>query len=228
MGRGSIYYQKGSRIRWMKYYVPGQRKPNRESTGTDDRAEAERILKDIEGQIARGQQITRTEKTVRLEVGTTKNKHGRLVVFPEGLLEVIRHQQEQTSRLEKAQGHIIPWVFHRNGKPIKDFREAWHNACERAGCTGTYCHDFRRTGARNMIRAGIPERVVMDIIGHKTRAMLDRYNIRNTSDLQEATRNTSGIDSGRVEENQRKLGERQWRLMPWLTDNTLDHYATAS
>lgn len=28
---------------------------------------------------------------------------------------------------------ICPYVFHRRGKPIKDFRDAWDKACEAVG-----------------------------------------------------------------------------------------------
>jgi integrase len=44
-------------------------------------------------------------------------------------------------------------------------------------------HDFRRTACRNLIRRGIPEKLAMQMVGWKDRAMIDRYHIVSKADL---------------------------------------------
>jgi hypothetical protein len=44
---------------------------------------------------------------------------------------------------------------------------------------------------RNLIQSGVPERIAMMISGHKTRAVLDRYNIVDERNLKDAARKLS-------------------------------------
>lgn len=146
-----------------------------------------------------------SEGLVSLDPGETKNEEGRTLYFNEELMQVV-------TALHKNRNLGCPYVFHRNGAPIRDFRGAWDAACIKAGLCEVLkddqgrpvliqdkkgnqktvkiptkiFHDFRRTAIRDMVRSGVPERVAMKISGHKTRSVFDRYNVTSDQDLREA------------------------------------------
>ena len=119
---------------------------------------------------------------------------------------------EEMKALQSQRQLGCPYVFHRDGQPIKDFRGSWDTACIKAGLfeilkdgqgnpvvikekkgnekvvkvPTKIFHDFRRTAIRDMVRSGVSERVAMRIPGHKTRSVFDRYNIVSDQDLKEA------------------------------------------
>jgi integrase len=92
-----------------------------------------------------------------------------------------------------------PLIFHRKGQRIWDFRKAWYNATEKAGYAGRVFHSLRRSSARDRIRAGVHERVVMSVNGWKTRAVFDRYNITSTRDAQEALEKTEAYRKSQIQ-----------------------------
>jgi len=114
--------------------------------------------------------------TVRLGAGDTKARAGR--VFPFGAAPSLK------GLLETQWAHRDGlFVFHRRGKRIKTFRDAWHRACLRAGLAGKHVHDLRRSAARDFRRAGVSETEIMALCGWKTASMFRRYDIITEGDL---------------------------------------------
>lgn len=119
-------------------------------------------------------------RVVRLRIENSKNKEARVLPLTGRLLEIIEARKEER-RLD------CPYVFHREGQPVGDFKKAWKTACKKSGLTGTLVHDLRRCAARNLSRAGVREQIAMGITGHKTSSMYRRYRIVDESDLRDAT-----------------------------------------
>jgi integrase len=125
----------------------------------------------------------------------------------------------------------------RDGKPIKSIKEARQTACVAVGLgkkeersvkkdkkgrkrkadryEGLLFHDLRRSAIRNLVRSGVPERVAMQISGHKSRSTFDRYNIVSEADLEQAARSLDafhtsvGTISGTIEGAKAILKEAQ-------------------
>jgi integrase len=116
--------------------------------------------------------------TIRLRPEVSKDAEGRVLTIVGELAELI--EKRRTLRVD-----LLSYVFHRRGQKIDRFYEAWRNACTKAGVPGKLFHDLRRTAVRNMIRAGVPERIAMAISGHKTRRIFDRYNFVNEEDIRQ-------------------------------------------
>lgn len=134
---------------------------------------------------------------VRLDVGTTKNKDGRffpIAAVPE-LRALLEAQRDVTQALQRATGRIVPHVFYRGtGRPIVAMECSWNEACKRAGLAGRHFHDLRRSGALNLRRAGLSESDIMELCGWKSRAMFQRYSIKDEAGL--AHRLARAVSSG--------------------------------
>jgi integrase len=120
-------------------------------------------------------------RTITLQAAHAKTGRGRVIrcgQSPE-LLAVLERRLA-TRRLDS------PLIFHNgHGRHVGNFSTSWGRALRRAKLTFAF-HDLRRTAIRNMVRAGVPERVAMEISGHRTRAVFDRYNIVSGRDLDDA------------------------------------------
>jgi integrase len=124
-------------------------------------------------------------RTVRLDPGTTKSGEGRTFPFTAAIERLLKAQKAEHDTLKKA-GQIVPLVFHRNGRRIRDVHKAWDGACTRAGFPGRLLHDMRRSAVRNMERDGVSRSAAMAMVGHKTESIYRRYAIVDAGALRDA------------------------------------------
>jgi integrase len=128
----------------------------------------------------RWENVDLKDRMIRLPADSSKNEDAREIPIAGAVESLIRAQLK--ARLSSG----CAWVFHRNGKRIRDFRGSWSAACEAAGLEGKLFHGLRRSGVRTMRRSGISEEIAMRISGHRTSSTFRRYNITSREDLAEA------------------------------------------
>lgn len=155
------------------------------------------------GEIAslRWTDVDRSEQIIRLRPEHSKNAEGRVLAL-EGELWNLIERQWQSRQYKRPDGvsGVSQLVFHWRGEPIREFRKTWASACKAANVPGMLFHDLRRTAIRNMVRAGVPERVAMGISGHKTRDVFDRYNIVSEADIRQAVKQVQAYLAARPSE----------------------------
>jgi integrase len=121
--------------------------------------------------------------TLTLPARSSKTKKPRKLAL-RGPLRTIIERRRAARRTD------CPLIFWRmsDGKPTRvyEFRKSWATACKAVGVSGRLFHDLRRTGVRNLIRAGVQRKVAMKISGHLTEHVFERYNIDTDDDLGEA------------------------------------------
>jgi len=146
----------------------------------------------------RGEVFTLERRHVNLETGAltlekTKNGDTRRAYLPADLVAELREHLAKVDALQVRLGRV--------------FRRVFVEACKAAGRPGAIFHDLRRSGVRNMVRAGVSETVAMKISGHRTSSMFRRYNITSDEDLR-AVATRMGMPSGITE-----LGPAKTRLV---------------
>ena len=129
------------------------------------------------GQVRRDR-IDLKAKRIELAARTTKSKRPRF-------LPIYGDMEAELNMAISAGSDSCPFLIQRDGERVRDFEKAWATACKAAGVEGTLFHDLRRTALTNMIEAGLLEKEAMEISGHRTRAVLDRYHIVSERRLRE-------------------------------------------
>jgi integrase len=126
---------------------------------------------------------------IRIE-SERKTENQPSLVPLDGLAELVAElKREQDARESKFDAVFC----------VKNLRKAWRRACIRLGLgrmeslpngreiyRGLLVQDLRRSAVRNMIDAGVAEKVVMEVSGYKRREVFDPYNVVSTTQLHEA------------------------------------------
>ena len=136
--------------------------------------------------------VSRSGAVIRLDPEQNKTRQVRVLALGGELAPLI----ERRWRARRVGRTLAGHVFHRAGRQLRDFRRPWFKACHEAGLGHRLFHSLRRSAARNMSLQGIPEKVIMAIMGHNSRVMFDRYNIVSEADQRAYLDRLSGSQHG--------------------------------
>jgi integrase len=137
-----------------------------------------------------------------------KTGKSRSIPIESELAELMRRRENARSVKTASAIILAEFIFHRgDGQPVGEFRKSWKAACIAAGvgkmacsrCNQSECghprkyagrifHDLRRSAIRDLVRAGVPQKVAMEISGHRTISVFNRYNITDDADKHAALR----------------------------------------
>jgi integrase len=116
--------------------------------------------------------------------------------------ESIYGEMKQWLQMAQAESRMCPWVFQRQEEQMVFNWRTWHCLCKLAGVPKLLFHDLRRTALTNMVHAGIPEKMAMEITGHRTRKAFERYHIVSDRDIREVGQKVEmhllGLEAGTI------------------------------
>ena len=115
-------------------------------------------------------QVDLEKRQITLLGVQTKNGQPRTLPLTHGLVDML-----------KKRSHSDGPVFDST-----NFRKEFASAKVKAKCPHVLIHDFRRSAVSNLVNAGGSETDTMEISGHRSRTVFDRYSVRNAKRLHEA------------------------------------------
>jgi integrase len=139
-------------------------------------------------------------RPVRPDTASTKSRNGRRVIgLPLELVSLLREHREEQDRERDAAAqlwHDGAWVFASpTGQPLNpstDYHE-WKRLLRSAGVRDGRLHDARHTAATVLLILGVPERVVLGLMGWSHGALAGRYQHLTDAIRQDVAQRIDGL-----------------------------------
>jgi integrase len=119
---------------------------------------------------------------IRIPAGFCKNRRARVIPLGPELLAIVERRRK-ARRVISMDGtaQLAEPIFHRSGLPVGDFKKSWATATKKAGCAGRLFHDLRRTCARLLLAAAIPQTLALTMMGMASDSIFRRYAIADSA-----------------------------------------------
>ncbi|GGV04252.1 site-specific integrase [Kitasatospora herbaricolor] len=139
-------------------------------------------------------------KQIRRETKETKSRAGRRPIpLPDELISLFRKQREAQDRERQAarqlwvdKGYVFTSPTGEPLNPNTDYHE-WKDMLQAAGVRDARLHDARHTAGTVLLILGVPERIVMAIMGWSSTSMAKRYQHVTDPILRDTARKIQGL-----------------------------------